>query len=80
VLAAKRDKQAVRRAVQKRSSRAIYAWTIFKPDREALAALEAGVRERRLSLPVGLSVPLDQAAAAFAHVAAGKPGRAVLLP
>jgi NADPH:quinone reductase-like Zn-dependent oxidoreductase len=79
-LAAKRDKQTVRQAVQQRSGRAGYAWTIFRPDREALAALESGVRERRLSLPVGLSMPLDQAAAAFAHVAAGKPGRAVLLP
>jgi NADPH:quinone reductase-like Zn-dependent oxidoreductase len=79
-LACKRDKQAVRAAVQQRSKGARYAWTIFKPDREALAALELGVRDRRLSLPVGLSVPLEQASAAFAHLAAGQPGRAVLLP
>lgn len=79
-LACARDKKAVRTVVQQRSPRASYTWTIFKPDHEALAALEAGVRERRLSLPVGPSVPLDQAAAAFAHVAAGKPGRAVLQP
>jgi NADPH:quinone reductase-like Zn-dependent oxidoreductase len=79
-LASRRDARAVRSAVRQRSPRARYAWTVFKPDREALAALEAGVRERRLSLPVGLSVALEQADAAFAHVAAGKAGRAVLLP
>lgn len=79
-LACKRDAKTMRQAVQQRSPRARYSWTVFKPDREALAALDAGVRDRRLSLPVGLRVPLDQAAAAFAHVASGQPGRAVLLP
>ena len=78
-LASRRDKAAVRAAVQRRSPRASYGWTIFKPDAEALAALDSGVRKRRLSLPVGLQVPLEQADAAFAHLAAGKPGRAVLL-
>lgn len=79
-LASGRDKKAVRAAVQQRSPQARYGWTIFKPDAQALAALDAGVRERRLSLPVGLSLPLEKAAAAFAHVAAGQAGRAVLLP
>lgn len=79
-LACGRDKKAVRAAVQQRSVRASYGWTIFKPDADALAALDAGVRERRLSLPVGLQVPLEKADAAFAHVAAGRAGRAVLLP
>jgi NADPH:quinone reductase-like Zn-dependent oxidoreductase len=79
-LASRRDARAVRSAVQRRSPQARYGWTIFKPDREALAALDIGVRERRLSLPVGASVPLDKAATAFAHIAAGKAGRAVLLP
>ena len=50
------------------------------PDREALEVLAAGSRERRFSLSVGISAPLEDADAAFAHVAAGKPGRAVLLP
>jgi NADPH:quinone reductase-like Zn-dependent oxidoreductase len=79
-LACKRDKQAMRAAVQQRTKGARYAWTIFKPDHEALAALDAGVREHRYSLPVGLKVPFAQAAAAFAHVAAGKAGRAVVQP
>jgi NADPH:quinone reductase-like Zn-dependent oxidoreductase len=79
-LASRRDFSAMRVAVRQRSQGARYAWTVFKPDPDALVALEAGLRTQQVSLPVGLSVPLDQAAAAFAHVAAGKPGRAVLLP
>jgi NADPH:quinone reductase-like Zn-dependent oxidoreductase len=79
-LASRRDARTVRSAVQQRSATARYAWTIFKPDPEALAALATGVRERLFSLPVGLCVAFDQAGLAFAHVAAGKPGRAVLQP
>ena len=79
-LASRRDAHTVRSAVRQRSAAAHYAWTVFKPDPEALAALAAGVRERRFSLPVGLSAGFDQADLAFAHVAAGKPGRAVLQP
>lgn len=79
-LASRRDKQKVQSAVRQRSAAARYAWTIFKPDPEALAALANGVHERRFSLPVGLCVGFDQAGLAFAHVAAGKPGRAVLQP
>jgi NADPH:quinone reductase-like Zn-dependent oxidoreductase len=79
-LANRRDAAAMRAAVRQRAPAARYAWTIFKPDPEALAALAAGVREHRLSLPVGPSVGFEQAALAFAHVAAGQPGRAVLRP
>jgi NADPH:quinone reductase-like Zn-dependent oxidoreductase len=79
-LASRRDAKRVRSAVQQSAPRARYGWTIFKPERDALAALEVGVREGRLSLPVGLQVPLEEADAAFAHLAAGKAGRAVLLP
>jgi hypothetical protein len=53
---------------------------VFKPDREALDALAESVRERGISLPVGLAVPFDDAGAAFEHVALGRSGRAVLLP
>ncbi|HUG24982.1 alcohol dehydrogenase catalytic domain-containing protein [Piscinibacter sp.] len=79
-LACRRDARTVRSAVRRRSAAAHYAWTTFKPDPEALAALAAGVREHRFSLPVGLCTGFDQADRAFAHVAAGKPGRAVLQP
>jgi NADPH:quinone reductase-like Zn-dependent oxidoreductase len=79
-LACRRDLRRVRAAVRQRSAAARYAWTVFKPDSEALAALAAGVRERRFFLPVGLSAGFEQAGRAFAHVAAGRPGRAVLQP
>jgi len=79
-LASRRDLTRVRSLVAKRAPRARYAWTVFKPDREALDALAESVRERGISLPVGLAVPFDDADAAFAHVASGKAGRAVLLP
>jgi NADPH:quinone reductase-like Zn-dependent oxidoreductase len=79
-LASRRDKNVVRSAVRQRSAGAHYAWTIFKPDPAALDALAAGVRERRFLLPVSVRVGFDQAHQAFAHVAAGRPGRAVLQP
>lgn len=59
-----------------------YAWTVFKPDVEALAAFRHALADSRhpLSLPVGLRVPLAEGEAAFAHVAAGRAGRALILP
>jgi D-arabinose 1-dehydrogenase-like Zn-dependent alcohol dehydrogenase len=79
-LASRRDASTIRSAVHQRSPGARYAWTIFKPDTEALVALAAGVRERCFSLPLGLCVGFDQAGLGFAHVTAGKLGRAVLQP
>ena len=79
-LASRRDWKRVRSLVAKRAPRARYAWTVFKPEREALDALVESVREQGLSLPVGLAVPFEDAAAAFEHVALGNAGRAVLLP
>lgn len=79
-LASRRDKNSVRSAVHQRCARANYAWTIFKPDPAALDALATGIQERGFALPVGTCVAFDQAELAFAHVAAGKPGRAVLQP
>lgn len=79
-LASRRDKQRVQSALRQRSATARYGWTIFKPDPEALAALATGVQQRRFALPVGLTVGFESAGLAFAHVAAGKPGRAVLQP
>ena len=79
-LASRRAWREIRAAVARGRPQARYAWTLFKPDREALDALAAGLRERRLSLPVAMRVPFKDANAAFAHVAMGKTGRAVLLP
>lgn len=59
-----------------------YGWTVFAPDGEALKALASWMDRppaQRLRLPVGLALPMDQAGAAFAHVASGRAGRAVLL-
>ena len=79
-LATRRERARMRSLVAARAPRARYAWIVFRPDRPALDALAESVRERGLSLPVGLAVPLENAAAAFEHVRSGKAGRAVLLP
>jgi NADPH:quinone reductase-like Zn-dependent oxidoreductase len=79
-IASRCDWTRVRSRVAERAPNARYAWTVFRPDREALDALAASVRERGLSLPIGLAVPFAHATAAFAHVASGRTGRAVLLP
>lgn len=76
----RQDHNKLRSIVATRSPMARYAWTIFKPDQRALTALGERLRARKLALPVALSVSLDLAAAAFDHVSAGRPGRAVLLP
>ena len=78
--ASRSDRARVRAIIASRAPKASYAWTIFKPEREALEALAEGVRARRLALPIGIAVPFDNAIAAFDHVSAGQPGRAVLLP
>jgi NADPH:quinone reductase-like Zn-dependent oxidoreductase len=79
-LASRREWRAMRSTVTSRAPSARYAWTLFRPDREAINVLEAGLRERKFSLPVGIRVPLEEASAAFAHVAAARPGRALLAP
>ena len=79
-LASRRDWTEMRSLVANRAPRARYAWTVFKPDRAGLEALSEHVRERGLSLPVGLAVPFEKAAEAVEHVASGSVGRAVLLP
>lgn len=67
-------------AVKRRSPGARYSWTVFRPERDALDALVAGLRDGTFSLPVGICAHFDEAAGAFAHVDLGSPGRAVLLP
>lgn len=75
-----RDFKKMKSAAQARSDAASYVWTMFKPDRAALDALEAGIRRGIYSLPVGIAKPFDAADDVFDHVARGKPGRGVLLP
>ncbi len=76
----RREWKNVRSAVAARAPKACYMWTLFKPDREALDVLVAGLRESIFSVPVGICASFDDAATAFAHVATAKSGRAVLLP
>ena len=61
-LVARRARQPARMASyaisrRARAPSARYEWTLFKPDREALDALAAGLRERRFSLPIGFASP-----------------------
>lgn len=79
-LISRRQWKTGRSAVAGRAPRARYDWTLFKPEREALDVLVAGLRERTFSLPIGICASFEDAMTAFAHVAAGKSGRAVLLP
>ncbi|HEY9107046.1 MAG TPA: alcohol dehydrogenase catalytic domain-containing protein [Roseateles sp.] len=79
-LACRRDRQRVQAIVRQRSAAARYAWTIFKPDGDALDDLASRVAAQRISLPVGIRAGFDKADRLFAHVAGGRPGRAVLTP
>ena len=74
----RQQKAAGRAAVRTRSASARYAWTVFQPSSAALDALAEGVAAGWLQLPLGIAATLDDARAGFAHVEAGKPGRAVL--
>jgi D-arabinose 1-dehydrogenase-like Zn-dependent alcohol dehydrogenase len=73
-------RRRMRSLVAARAPNAHYSWTVFAPNRAALVALSAGVREKNFSLPVGVAVPFEHAQLAFEHVANGGAGRAVLLP
>ena len=59
---------------------ASYGWVVFKPEDEALNALQRLLGEGALALPVGIALPLSAAGQAFAHVARQQPGRAILRP
>lgn len=72
------ERQRVLKTVRRRSAQARYGWTVFRPDGEALAQLQLGVARGVLHLPVALQAPADDALPAFAHVQAGRSGRAAL--
>lgn len=72
---------------EKRSHRAAlpkgtrnYVWTLFRPDATALSELASLIEQQRLSLPIAIRKPLDQADEAFEHIRKGRPGRALLTP
>ena len=69
---------------EKRSHRAAlpkgtrnYEWTLFRPDATALSELASLIEQQRLSLPIAIRKPLDQADEAFEHIRKGRPGRAI---
>ena len=55
-----------------------YAWTVFRPDAQAMDDLATGLETAAWGLPVGLQVPLEQGRKAFRHMTTGGKGRAVL--
>jgi len=57
-----------------------YAWTVFRPHLAALQELSQLVNRDVVRLPIGLRLPLPDAAQSFDHVRQGKQGRAVLSP
>ena len=78
---ARRTRRDLRRAAGLADAKgARYGWVVFKPEDEALDALQRLLSEDALALPVGLTVPLFAARQAFDHVARRLPGRALLLP
>ncbi len=78
---------ALRSMSEKKSHRAAlpkgtrnYAWTLFRPNGEALSELAQLVAQQRLSLPIGIFKSLPEAVEAFDHVRKGRPGRSLLTP
>ena len=74
------DNFRLRRQAAMRAPDVRYRWTVYKADRGALLALRELLTSRLISLPIAFSAPLADGAQAFAHVAAGRPGRAILKP
>ncbi len=72
------EKKAYRAALPKGTKN--YAWTLFRADAAALADLATLVERKRVSLPIGIRKPLQQADEAFDQVREGRPGRALLTP
>ncbi|NJD32988.1 MAG: zinc-binding alcohol dehydrogenase [Gammaproteobacteria bacterium] len=79
-LHARAEWSRMRDAVAARGSSVRHAWTVFRPDAEALDALLDALRSPGLQLPIGLTVDFQDGRLAFEHVAGQRPGRAVLLP
>ena len=46
----------------------------------ALSELASLIEQQRLSLPIAIREPLDQADEAFEHIRKGRPGQAILTP
>ena len=59
-----------KREMRKRLPKGVrnYAWVLFRPEAEAVSEMARLAELGRLSLPIGIRMPLREAAEAFAHV------------
>lgn len=69
----------MRRQLHRRAPNARYAWTVFKPDEEAMNAIQSSLLSRPLVLEVSHRTPFTHAGSAFSHIGQGHPTRAVLV-
>lgn len=79
-LASRRAWRAGQASARQQGGGIRYAWTVFAPDVQALAELDAATREGVAHLPVAMALPFEEAATGFAHAQRGGASRAVLLP
>lgn len=78
-LACLREWQSMRGRLRAIAPKARCAWTVFKPDVDAMDAIQSSLLSQPLLLEVGHHARFDQAESAFAHVGQGRPTRAVLM-
>lgn len=78
-LACWRAWRAMRARLRAVAPKARYAWTVFKPDEDAMKAIQASLLFRPLLLEVAHRATFEQAERAFSHVGQGLPTRAVLM-
>lgn len=78
-LASWRSWHLMRRHLHVIAPQARYAWTVFKPDEDAMKAMQTSLPSRPLLLEVGHRASFAQADSAFLHVGRGRPTRAVLM-
>lgn len=71
--------RAMRHHLHRRAPKARYAWTVFKPDEEAMNAIQRSFLSQPMALEVAHRAPFTHADSAFSHVGQGRPTRAVLM-
>ena len=78
VLQTVRQKREMRKRLPKGTRQ--YAWVLFRPDQGALSEMARLLEAGRLSLPIGIQVPLGRLQEAIDYVRRRAGGRALLLP
>lgn len=74
-----REWRAMRARLHAIAPKAHYAWTVFKPDEDAMKAIQSSQLFRPFLLEVAHRASFEQADSAFLHVGQGRPTRAVLM-